>query len=50
MMENLVIAKAREETVSFPSVRPCSPEGNSECDLELREKGGSKGDRVGVWG
>lgn len=31
MMENLVIAKAREETVSFPPTSPCCPEG--ECRM-----------------
>lgn len=38
MMENLVIAKAREETVSFLSTQPPCPGGNREGDLELREE------------
>lgn len=40
-MENLVIAKAREETVSFLSFPGVLAEGGGE--------GGSEGARVGVW-
>lgn len=40
-MENLVIAKAREDTVSFPRIHSpwVSSGGSSERGLELRERG-----------